>query len=418
MSDQPIALRAKWIFPVDAPPIADCVIEWQGPRISSLRAASGRELDAVDLGNSAVIPGLVNTHTHLEFSGLNEPLAPPTPFGEWIKAVIADRRGRGGTQPEAVRRGLAESAAAGSATVGEIATPGWSPDCFGDATSRAVIFRELIALEESVAAEQLDVARRHVSVAPRTTADLSHGISPHAPYSVRPDLFEALVTLAAQHGAPLAFHLAETREELQLLRDGSGPLVDLFRASGFWREGVIPRGARPIDYLRPLAALGRALVIHGNYLDDAEIEFLCAHPNLALIYCPRTHAYFRHAPHPWRKVLERGGRVALGTDSSASNPDLSLWREVQYLRWVCPDVAPARLLELATYEGARALELDGRTGTLTAGKAADLAVVALGDAVLADPCATLLQPGSRVAATLRDGRWISGPWVRQSPAVR
>jgi cytosine/adenosine deaminase-related metal-dependent hydrolase len=193
--------------------------------------------------------------------------------------------------------------------------------------------------------------------------------------------------------------------------------VDLFRAIGVWQEDVIPRGARPIDYLRPLAAVGRALVIHGNYLDDVEIEFLCAQPNITLIYCPRTHAYFRHAPHPWRKVLEGGGRVALGTDSRASNPDLSLWREVQFLRQQFPGLAPARLLELATCEGARALGLDDRTGTLTAGKAADLAVVALGDAAFADPCTTLLQPGSRVSATLRDGRWISGPWVRQSPAA-
>ena len=417
MSDQTSALRAKWVFPVDAPPIENGVIEWQGSRITSVRASSGTKRDALNFGGCAVIPGLVNAHAHLEFSELEQPLAPPAPFAEWIRAVVVNRRQRGGTQPPAVRRGLAENAAAGSTTVGEIATPGWSPDCFGADTARCVIFRELIALNDCIAAEQLELARSHLSNAPGAAADRLHGISPHAPYSVRPDLFESLVTLAAQHGAPLAFHLAETREELQLLRDGSGPLVDLFRASGFWREEVIPRGARPMDYLEPLAALGHALVIHGNYLDDTELDFVCAHPNLTLVYCPRTHAYFRHAPHPWRKLLDRGGRVALGTDSRASNPDLSLWRELQFLRQQFPDVDSSRLLELATRDGAAALGLEHHTGTITVGKAADLAVVELGDTRCAHPCATLLQPESRIIAALRDGRWISGPFVTQSRAA-
>ncbi len=415
MTEGCMALRARWVFPVDAPPTEDGVIEWQGSRISAVRAACAREPDVLDVGNAAVIPGLVNAHTHLEFSELAQPLTPPAPFAEWIRAVVANRRQRGGSQPASVRRGLAEIAAGGCTTVGEIATPGWAPDCFDSGTARAVIFRELIALDESVAAEQLEAARTHLA---ETTVDRWHGISPHAPYSVRPDLYAALVALAAQHHAPLALHLAETREELMLLREGSGPLVELFRASGFWRDGVIPRGARPIDYLQPLAAIGRALVIHGNYLDDGELEFICAHPNLTLVYCPRTHAYFGHSPHPWRRLLERGGRLALGTDSRASNPDLSLWREVQFLWQQSPDMAPARLLEMATRGGARALGLEGRSGTITAGKAADLAVVTSGETTHGDPWAALLHPDSRVTATLRDGRWISGPWVRRSPAAQ
>jgi cytosine/adenosine deaminase-related metal-dependent hydrolase len=418
VTDQPPAIRANWVFPVDAPPFEDGVIEWRGNRISAVRAASRREPDALLVPDSAVIPGLINTHTHLEFSELPQPLAPAAPFAEWIRAVVTNRRQRGGTQPAAVSQGLVEIASAGSTTVGEIATPGWTPDRFVPDTARAVVFRELIALDESVAAEQLIVARAHLEDAPKSTADRIHGISPHAPYSVRPDLFEALVALAAQWQSPLAIHLAETREELQLLRDGTGPLADLFRETGFWREGVIPRGMRPIDYLRPLASIRRALVIHGNYLVDAELDFVCSHPNFSLVYCPRTHAYFHHAPHPWRILLERGGRLALGTDSRASNPDLSLWREVQYLRQQSPDIAPVRLLELATIAGARALGLEERTGTIAAGKAADLVVVSLGNEARSDPYAALLHPETRVQATLRDGRWISGPWVRPRPASR
>jgi cytosine/adenosine deaminase-related metal-dependent hydrolase len=410
------AIRARWVFPVDGPPIEDAVIELDGARIATVRAAAGREPDALDLGNVAVIPGLVNVHTHLEFSGLRQPLGPAAPFAEWIRAVVASRRARGGTRRADVCAGLSECAASGTTTVGEIATPGWSPECFGPGAPRAVVFRELIALDNAAAGQQLDVAREHLSTF-TTHPHLRPGISPHAPYSVCPELFAGLVELAVWHGAPLAFHLAETREELELLERGTGPLVDLFRSTGFWREDVIAPGTRPLDYLQTLAAAPRSLVIHGNYLDDAEIEFLAGHPQLTLVYCPRTHAYFGHAPHPWRTVLERGGRVALGTDSRASNPDLSQWEELRFLRRRFPEVDAALLLRLATLDGARALGLEDQIGSLSPGKQADIVVMALSSKVPHDPHDVLFGE-ARVMATMKRGEWISGSPLTRPPAAR
>lgn len=410
------AIRARWVFPVDGPPIENAVVELDDGRIAAVRAAVGREPDALDLGEVAVIPGLVNVHTHLEFSGLRQPLGPPAPFAEWIRAVVANRRERGGSRPEDVRAGLSECAAGGTTTAGEIATPGWSAECFGPGAPRAVVFRELIALDTDAAAQQLDVAREHLSTF-TTHPHVRPGISPHAPYSVRPDLFASLVELAARHGAPLAFHLAETREELELLERGTGPLVDLFRSTGFWREGVIAPGTRPLDYLQTLAAAPRSLVIHGNYLDVEEIDLLARSPNLTLVYCPRTHAYFAHAPHPWRMVLERGGRMALGTDSRASNPDLSLWGEIQFLRRQFPEMDAALLLRLGTLDGARALGLDDQIGSLTAGKLADLAVISLCPVEPRDPHDVLFGE-ARVMATMKDGEWISGSPLTPPPAAQ
>jgi cytosine/adenosine deaminase-related metal-dependent hydrolase len=400
------AIRARWVFPVDVPPIEDAVIELDGARIAAVRAAARRELDAIDLGDVAVIPGLVNVHTHLEFSNLRRPLGPPVPFAEWIRAVVANRRARGGSRPEEVCAGLSECAAGSTTTVGEIATPGWSADCFGPGAPSAVVFRELIALDNEAAEQQLEAAREHVSTF-TTHTHVRPGISPHAPYSVRPELFLELVRLAAERDAPLAFHLAETREELELLARGTGPLVDLFRSTGFWREGVIAPGARPLDYLQTLTAAPRVLVIHGNFLDDEELDLLARNPNLTLVYCPRTHAYFGHPPHPWRAVLERGGRVALGTDSRASNPDLSLWEELRFLRRQFPDVDAALLLRLGTLDGARALGMDDQIGSLTPGKLADLAVISLTMADARDPHIGLCG-STDIAATMREGEWING----------
>jgi cytosine/adenosine deaminase-related metal-dependent hydrolase len=127
------------------------------------------------------------------------------------------------------------------------------------------------------------------------------------------------------------------------------------------------------------------LVIHGNYLDAVEFDWLQNHPQVSVVYCPRTHAYFQHAPHPWREMLERGINVALGTDSRGSNPDLSLWREMQFLATTFPDVDPARILAMGTRRGAAALGRDSEQGTLEPGKQALLASVPLPTTPDSDP---------------------------------
>jgi cytosine/adenosine deaminase-related metal-dependent hydrolase len=252
-----------------------------------------------------------------------------------------------------------------------------------------------------VVAQHVNDLKRHPS--------LVGGISPHAPYSVAPQLFRDLVEHARTSRVPLAVHLAETPDELELLANGSGPLVDLFSESGFWRSDAIPRGTIPLHYLWLMDSLPRALIIHGNYLTAEECDFLAGKPNLTVVYCPRTHAHFRHEPHPWIELQKRGAHVALGTDSRASNPDLSLWNEVQFLRSRFPQVAPATLLELATQAGASALGLGWRVGTLTPGKAADMTLVRLAGDEQDNPYERLLDPASQPVETMRDGYWISLP---------
>lgn len=400
-------LRARWVFPVDRAPIENGMVEIANGRIINVRSADRFARISDEEAQSALIPGLVNAHTHLEFSDLAAPLSSAGTFADWIALIVQHRRERTADVSDVIASGLAESAAAGVTTVGEIATAGWSRAPFGVHTLRTVGFREAIALDPARYDDAYAAVHRHLQDL-RSDPSLVGGISPHAPYSVAPPLFERLVDLAHKTDSPLAVHLAETREELQLLSEGSGPLVELFRDGGFWRPDAIPRGTRPLDYLRQIASLPRALVIHGNYLDDDECAFLEGRPNLSVVYCPRTHAHFRHAPHPWLDLRQRGVRVALGTDSRASNPDLSLWREVQFLHARFPQVDPSGLLEMATRSGSAALGLDSETGTLTPGKAADVAVVQLGGREQDGPFERLLHPVSRPIAAMRDGRWIFG----------
>jgi aminodeoxyfutalosine deaminase len=452
-------LRARWVFPVSGPPIEDGVIAIEDGAIT--RLDSGGEPEALDLGRAAIIPGLVNCHTHLEFSGLLRPLPPAAPFADWIRSVIEFRRNTAEDVGGAIRQGLDEIRLAGTTLVGEIATSSASQAAVDEADVDTTLFLEVLGLDDAALTRQTAAVTRHFAAC--QGGRVQAGLSPHAPYSVHPELLRWAIDTARDLSVPVAMHLAETREELELLARGTGPLVDLLRSLGVWREGVIARGATIGDYLAQLSGAPRVLVIHGNYLTDAQIEFIAAQPHFSVIYCPRTHAYFGHDPHPWRKLLERGINVALGTDSRASNPDLNLWNEVLFLRQQFSDVPAATLLQMATLNGAVALgrsqteenasapsfpkgvvpkggrvrsEADGPaiagpgplppqgqasvgqtwpprggvlmplSGTLQVGRAADLAVVALPqDVPSTSPEDLLLHPASRVVRTMSRGRW-------------
>jgi cytosine/adenosine deaminase-related metal-dependent hydrolase len=235
-------------------------------------------------------------------------------------------------------------------------------------------FLEVIGFSRARAASAFAAVKERIAAAQKRQTTL--GLSPHAPYTVSPELLGKLVTLARECNMPVAMHVAESAEELDLLSRGIGPFRDLLDERSMWDGEAIPRGSRPLDYLRILADSPRALVIHGNYLAREEHEFLAAHADrMTLVDCPRTHAYFNHPPYPLADLLAAGVRVALGTDSRASNPDLSVLGEMRQAARVHADVRPEAILELATINAARAIGYDRECGTITPGKLANLVAV-------------------------------------------
>ena len=383
------ALKARFVFPVSDVPIPNGLVTIEGERIVSV-GCDTRADQVRDLGNVAIIPGLINAHTHLEFSDLTEPLGEPgMGFTNWIGQVIRFRQTVAGTFRQPVEDGLRQCAALGTTALGEIAQPGWPKEAFDSAGLTAVVFQELIAPTTDRVGPALELARRHLA----TTAGCWHpGLSPHAPYSVRPELLRQSIGLSSARRIPIAFHLAESRQEMELLHSGAGPFRELLDRLDAWDPDCFPPGGRPLDYLRLLADAHRSLIIHGNYLDQQEIRFLAEHADrMAVVYCPRTHAYFRHDRYPLEEMLAAGVTVALGTDSRASSGDLSMLAEVRQVAAEYPKIAPHTPLKLATLSAAEALGLDRQTGSLEVGKYADLAVVALPDREADDPHELLLK---------------------------
>jgi aminodeoxyfutalosine deaminase len=402
MSSAPpvFTLRADWVLPVAGEPIRGGTVVVRGERIASV----GWDVDGpvFEHPEAVIVPGFVNAHTHLEFSDLSQPIAPAgTTFPAWIQAINALRRGRTVDPSKGIGLGLHESIHSGTTTLGEIETTGWAE--LAEPGIEVHRFRELIGLTEPRIQQCLTAAISHLHLSSR--ANESHGLSPHAPYTVHPRLLDAAIKLANQYSAPLAMHVAESREELQLLRTGSGPLRELLEQAGVWVPDAFHAPRRALDVLQTLSQAARALVIHGNYLDDDEIEFLAdRRASMAVVYCPRTHAYFGHEPYPLATMLDRGVQLALGTDSRASNPDLSMLGEMRQVAAMHADVSPTRILELATLDGAKALGRHNDLGSLEAGKLANTAVMHAPTQSAPDPAESLLDPHAQVIAVYHRGQ--------------
>jgi cytosine/adenosine deaminase-related metal-dependent hydrolase len=400
---EPRALRARYVFPVTREPIAGGIVTIEGRQIVAVGSATPAG-HVQDLGNVAIVPGLVNAHAHLEFSGLTEPLGrPAVEFPRWIDEVVRFRQ-EGPYRPrQAVKAGLEESLASGTTTLGEIARPDWHADLFESGPPDTTVFLELIAPTVEEIAPTLELARQHVRSA-ATPHGWHPGLSPHAPYSVHPAMLQEVATLSAAERIPIAMHLAESPEEMEFLRSGTGPFRDFLERLHLWDPASFLSDTQPIDYLHALAAAHRALVVHGNYLDDEEIAFLAGNADhMAVVYCPRTHAYFQHAEYPLARLLSAGATVALGTDSRASSPDLSLLAEMRQVACTHESIPRHSVLRLGTILGARALGRDHQVGSLEPGKHADLAVIALPDREAEDPHELLFDSDEPVV-----GAWYRG----------
>jgi cytosine/adenosine deaminase-related metal-dependent hydrolase len=374
-----ISLRARIVFPVDRPPIENGVVTIDGERIVDVGNEHAHS-EEIDLGSVALMPGLVNAHTHLEFSGLVRPLgAPQTPLPDWIRLVIAQRSQRGAAANDAIAAGLRESLSHGVTTIGEIAAS--EPTAYSGTEIAsdvdATLFAEVIGFSRARAESAFAAVTARLNDLQSMAPHCRFGISPHAPYTVSPLLLQRLVELARKRDMPVAMHLAESAEELEFLHSGTGPFQDLLDERGMWDPNTVPHGSQPFDYLCLLANAPRTLVIHGNYLDAAEREFLATHRDrMSLVYCPRTHEYFGHPPYPLAELLTAGVNVALGTDSRASNPDLDLLAEMRHVARYYAAIRPQEVLRMGTLAGAEALGRDD-VGSISPGKLANLVAVPL-----------------------------------------
>jgi len=349
------SIKARWIF--DGQRLQDGrMVRIEGGVIAEI--ASGGNAD-INIPNTLLMPGLVNAHAHLELSFLRGSLSPNSDFIGWLKAVKELRDG-------AEERCLADSAAEGATEAAHSATT-----LIVDHTATNVWQKNPPPPIRLVIAQEL-VNKSPPPFYNPPTRLVKFALAPHSPYRIPENSLLEALNLARQNRLLISIHAAEHPAEIRFLKDGSGPLRNLLSSFGVDLSNFHPPQKRPIAYLHSLGLLtSRTLLIHANYISDEEVE-LVRRSGAAVVYCPRSHQFFSHPPHPAPKLLAANIPLLFGTDSLASCPNFNLLEDLALAHRACR-IAPETLLRCATSAAAAFIWDAPLLGHIRKGAPADLA---------------------------------------------
>ncbi|HVD91825.1 MAG TPA: amidohydrolase family protein [Vicinamibacterales bacterium] len=367
-----IGYRAAWVLPITRPPIRGGVVSIERDRIAAVAEHAGEPVE--DLGNVAILPGLVNAHTHLELSWMHGQIARGPSMPGWAASLMSLRRSVSHEPAEPITDAIVAACASGTCLVGDVTNTFAAYEPLMDSELSAAIFRELLGFSApDPDAVVSAVAARIADLMP--IAWLRPSIVPHAPYSVSPALLQAI----ARHsrGQPLSIHLGESAQEIEFLRGATGEWRDLLESLGVWNAAWVPPACGPVEYLDRLGLVDRHLIaVHGVHFDATDLSRLAAAES-TIVTCPRSNRWTGAGVPPIDAFYASGVRVAVGTDSLASVEDLNVFAELAEVRRLAPSVHAAKILESATLAGAQALGFGGELGALEPGKRAQLLAVRL-----------------------------------------
>ncbi|MDQ2936942.1 MAG: amidohydrolase family protein [Acidobacteriota bacterium] len=424
---------ARWVLPISSPQIADGAIAVEGEQIISVgsRVALARQFPQAtvrEFGESAIIPGLINAHSHLELTAMRGFLEKEeNDFFAWLKKLTIARLER--MTPDdlyvSAAWGACEAVRAGVTCVADASDSAFeSMNALREVGLRGVVFQESFGPDPRLAKENFEKLRAKVArLRELETSLIKCGVSPHAPYTVCAPQLELISRFAIENSLPLMMHAAETTMEVSLLREGVGSFADGLKSRDI--EWTAP-GVSTIQYLNDHGVLGaRPLLAHCIHIDEADIETM-RQTETRVAHCPKSNAKLGHGRAPVAKLLEKGIAVGLGSDSVASNNTCDLLEEARFGLLLARSAAvaenwgrrlsPDEFLRTATLGGARALGLEGQIGELRLGLQADFAVVSLDhphQVPLYNPADTLIFASSGRDVTLtvvagkeiyRDGR--------------
>lgn len=398
-----LVIEAEWIVPVESPAIRWGFLVIRQGRILHIGEelpASFAELPRYRLSGGAILPGLINAHCHLELSDIDEPLEVPDSGNRpsmvgWLRKVMARRKSivESGVDVErikqtAIESGIRSAWEAGTRIVVDNITAPWSSAWCQEASAR--LGQSLLSEASCVLApetpilikpciELVDVTQARgkqtwefAQQAMNSIQDAHPvciqplGLAPHAPYTASKQIVRRAAHATMKHGGLLSMHLAESLEELEYIQKRKGAFQDWI---SMFIDAEHARQIGTIDeHLAGIAGSHRGLIAHGNYLTESQIATLeSLREKIAVVYCPRTHHHFRHAEHPARQLKTKDIPLFLGTDSKASNPDLSLFEEWRFACNAFPDLGAKYWMSACTTSPANFLGVEKIAGTLRVG---------------------------------------------------
>jgi cytosine/adenosine deaminase-related metal-dependent hydrolase len=373
-------IRARVVLPLSGAMIPNGAVCIRNRRIVSVGAwetlkASGETV--LDLGDVILLPGLINSHCHLDYTHMAGSLPPPRKFTDWLKQIVT---AKSDWNFEDYKKSWAEGSEmllrTGTTTVADIeAVPELLPEVWNITPLRVYSFLEMIGITgrrtaDEILEEALAIARKL-----RHKTNRAH-LSPHAPYSTLPDLLARTALTAQRRSLLVSTHLAESRLEYQMFARARGEMHVWLRRSG--RNMSDCGKGSPALHLERCGILGSyVLAAHVNYVGRNDPQLL-AKRGVHVVHCPRSHRYFNHQRFPFRRLQKAGVNICLGTDSLASvlkkrheKVELNMFQEMATLASSDAGLYPRTILKAATLNGARALGLEGKAGCLAPGAFAD-----------------------------------------------
>lgn len=358
--------------------------------------------DILSLPEAAVLPGLVNVHTHLELSALSGPVECPT-FFDWIRFIRSSKEETDlGEFSSGAMRGLRHCWRFGVTTVADTGDTGAAVEALSTMGGSGVVYQEVFGphpdqSDGAMARLRDQFAGLQEVAGPRVKL----GVSPHAPYSVSSSLFAQVAEFAGST-IPVAMHLAESEAESQLVRSGDGPFAEM------WRDRGIPsivRAQSPVEFVRRTGILETGpLVIHAIRVDQKDVETL-ASTGCRIAACPVSNRAHGHGDPPITLWLENGVEVGVGTDSVVSVGDLDLFREIDAFQSIHAG-KPSDALDLMTRKGAQVLGLEDQLGALQPGFWADLCMVEIGPGEDEPEAAVMRRGSAGILRTYVGGRCV------------
>ena len=377
-------IRARTVVTMDGAPIDNGAVAVYGNQIADvgkfddIRARNVDEI--VDLGEQALLPGLINAHCHLDYTCLRGKVPPQKSFADWIRAINAEKAKLSAKDYlTSINKGFAEAKRFGTTTIANLTA---FPELIQQITApiRTWWFAELIDVRvPDRASEIVDRAVELLRSAP------NWGLAPHALFTASKNLYRRCEHIARHKNILLTTHLAESREEMEMFRDASGPLYEFLEAIG--RSMNDCGNGTPLElFLDAFSSTSLrtgsdrtvppCLVAHLNELTESDFELLQkSERRFHLAHSPRSHAYFKHSRFPFEKLHALGFNICLGTDSLASNESLSLFDEMRAFRRSEPGISPDKILEMVTVNPATALHQENVLGRIRRGFRADLTAV-------------------------------------------
>lgn len=413
---------ARWVLPVATPAIEKGAVAVEGQRIVGV----GSKTEIVErfpkfcvvlLGEAVILPGLINTHTHLELTALRGYLEnEESDFFAWLRKLTVARLER--MTPEDIRVsamwGACEAVRAGITCVGDASDSAlMSMQALRDVGMRGVVFQESFGPDPKLVVENCEKLKTKVAELRSSETELVRvGVSPHAPYTVCGPQLELIAEFAKAERLPLMMHAAESEAESMFLRDGCGPFAEgLAKRAIEWKA---PR-VSTIQYLKQTGLLEtRPLLAHCIRVDDDDVAAL-REAGAKVAHCPKSNAKLGHGRAPFARFLEKGIAVGLGSDSVASNNTCDIFEEARFATLLARSSGNAiscdDALSAATMGGGRCFDLEGEIGQLTEGAQADLTVVSLTgvhQTPTYDPAASLIfaSSGRDVIMTVIAGREV------------